>query len=194
MGGVGSGRKPEPKLPINSVAQDMFIPNNSGTANFVQTAGDTVFVDGGMIFGGMYFHSETPYTVATIDEGVGVQVKGFNTASASNNVGVDITESHLLIKKAGVYLCSLSLSISAAQKNEYEIEVMTNDGTGEVENSHIHRTTSVANAVGQASTSFLATFAVDDTLEVWVKRIDGGAPDKDIDFVAITFNIVQIGG
>ena len=106
----------------------------------------------------------------------------------------DVTNDHITITDAGMYLVTWNVSCYSAQKNEYEFEIFVNNGAAGFPNTESYRTTSVASAVAAISGSGICDFAAADTVELWVERKDGAGVAKTITIRAANINVTQIGG
>ena len=161
----------------------------------IESDGDVNFVGGGGLqFGEIYFHG-AGFDTALAAQDTDYQVLGFDTdGEANGNITPDHTNDHITVGVAGRYKVCVSISARSAAANAYEFHVGKNDNAVTFDNTAIHRTTSTANRLGSKSCQAIIDCAAADTLEVWVRRVDGGGVTKTITIESITFNVVQIGG
>jgi len=112
-----------------------------------------------------------------------------------NGVESEMVNDRIPIKYAGRYMVTWTASSYSAAKNEYEYEIHVNDGSKDFENTEGYRTTSVASAVGNSSGGGICNFAVGDTVELWVKRLDGGdVSPKTLTIRQARITVVKMGG
>jgi hypothetical protein len=119
---------------------------------------------------------------------------GAGTDGEANGAVPDVTNDHITITKAGMYLVTWNVSCYSTQKNEYEFEIFVNNGTAGFPNTESYRTTATASAVAAISGSGICDFAVNDTVELWVERKDGLGVAKTVTIRAANINVTQIGG
>ena len=124
------------------------------------------------------------------------QVVSFSANGESNGAVPDHTNDHITVAKAGKYLALISISFSqtTAVSIEYDFHVKINNGATDIPCISAHRNSGGASAVGSASASGIVDLAANDTVELWVERLDGGAVSRTITFQALQLNLVQIGG
>jgi len=123
------------------------------------------------------------------------QITSFNANGVSNNMTPDHTNDHITVTKAGMYLCTASITIEstgAGGADTIGISLYKNNGATEYPNVHAHRRLAGGGGdVGSASLSGIVDLAVNDTIELWTWNEDG-ADDVVVDDV--TLSLVQIGG
>jgi len=110
----------------------------------------------------------------------------------SNGTSPDITNDHIVINQAGKYFVRWHVSAYSAAKNEYEIEVFTNNGTTGYPNTESYRTTSTASAVGLVSGGGICSFDSGDTVELWVERKDGADVSKTFTVRQATLSVMKL--
>lgn len=162
----------------------------------VDISGDLVFDGGdgtGMAFGSIYYGG-AGFDTALAAQDTDYQVLGFDTNGVSNNTTPDHTNDHITVTNAGIYLIHYSISSRSATSNNFEFEVKYNNGATDLANCHTNRVTTTAGRLGVSSVSCMGDIPASATLEVWVRRTDGGAVSKTITIEHITFNALQIGG
>jgi hypothetical protein len=57
----------------------------------------------------------------------------------------------------------------------------------------MHRNAGTVNSVGNVATTSIIDLAANDTVELWVERVDGGAPSRTITIRQLSLSIMQIG-
>jgi len=161
----------------------------------IEADGDVNFVGGGGLqFGEIYYHG-AGFGTALAAQDTDYQILGFDTDGETNgNVTPAHASDHITVGVEGRYRVTLSVSSRSAASNNYEFHVAKNNNDTTLVNASIHRTTSVANRLGHGATSAIIDCAAADTIEVWVRRTDGGAVEKTITIESITLNVEQIGG
>ena len=87
-----------------------------------------------------------------------------------------------------------STSSRSAAANEYQLMVKKNNGGTDITNIMTHRVTSVAGRVDTGSCSGIASLTANDTVELWIQRLDGGAVSKTITTEHAVLNLMMIGG
>lgn len=137
--------------------------------------------------------SNTPGDIAVNEQDVWVQITSFNVDGASNGATPDHTNDHITILEAGKYLVLASISSSSQQANSYEYMVKTNNGTTDFNNLKIERSLPVAGAIGAQQILGVGVFAINDTVEVWVQRKDGGSASRTLTISHINLNLILIG-
>ena len=153
-------------------------------------AGNCVFVQGGMCFGGLSLYDNV--TADTIASGSFVQLTRFDTNSPYNLTLPDHTNDHIEIIKAGVYKVMLSVSFSGTGSVTWAGGIFKNNGSTQLTNLQTARKLGATGDVGSASISGIAEFSVGDTVEVWFKHLEG--VDKNITVKHCTLSVMQIGG
>ncbi len=161
----------------------------------ITDAGVLIFlVSGGGLSSAQIYEEDGVSTLDLALQDTFYQVEAFSVNGESINCTPDFNESHITILQSGKYLVLCSAAISSAQKNEYDFHIQKNNGTTDFESISMHRTTSVANAVGQMSAAGILDLTATDTVELWVKRLDGGAVSKTITIETCSITVVNIGG
>jgi hypothetical protein len=161
----------------------------------VEADGDTYWVgDGTGVPYAQIYEENGSSTLALPAQDTFYQITAF-TVNGENNDGVpDHTNDHITIGKAGRYLVSSYIAISSATANEYDIHVQKNNGSTDFLSLSIHLDTNVANKTIQASATGILDLENGDTIELWVKRLDGGAVSKTITIVNASITLSHIGG
>ena len=136
-------------------------------------------IDGKFIFADLY-GSNVLDSIALPAQDTWYQMPSFDTDGFSNGLSPDHTSNHITVETAGKYLVFLAVSAHAAQSNNYEYQVKTNNGTVDCPNVMFDRTLPVAGAIGSGMTFGICNFAANDTIEGWVQRTDGGAVSKTL--------------
>ena len=111
-----------------------------------------------------------------------------------NGVESEAAKDRIPIKYAGRYMVTWTVSSYSANKNEYEFEIWTNDGSTPFHTTEGYRTTSVASAIGNSSGGGICNFAAGDTVELWVKREDGLGVSKTLTIRQARITVVKMGG
>jgi hypothetical protein len=106
------------------------------------------------------------------------------TCSAVND---DIT-----IIKTGIYYLSWYASVHSHAANDFNIYCMKNNGATELMNTNAHFDSNVAAKIVALSGGGLASLTVDDTIELWAHRNDGGAVSKTLTFDHATLTVMEI--
>lgn len=156
--------------------------------------GDIIFPAGaGLCFGEIYHHDGGVDTILAAQD-TWYQMNIFSINGGSNNTTPDHTNNHITITEAGKYSVSYHASTKSAAANKYNMGVLKNNGAVNFLNSHTHRVTSVAERVDTVSATAICDLEEGDTVELWVKRIDGGAVAKTLTTETAALNVTQIGG
>lgn len=169
---------------------------DGGTTNYssISETGDVVFVgSAGLAYGEIYVADNT-ITTDLAAQDTWYQITIYNTDGANNNATPDHTNDHITVTKAGHYLVNCHLCIKSAASNSYVFSVFKNNGDTQFANLQGHRQTTVANKPGSLSINGIIDVAANDTIEVWVKRTDGGAVSKSVTIINSALSLVQIGG
>ena len=143
------------------------------------------------VFGEIYFHNGGVDTVSALQD-TWYQILGFGFNGLSHLTTPDHTNDHIVIQEAGKYLVTFTSSSRSANVNKYEGRLRTNNGANEFENVCSHRVTTTAGRVAGSIASGICEFAVGDTIEMWLRRLDGGAAAKTLTFETLNLNIVKI--
>ncbi len=161
----------------------------------IETDGDVNFVGGGGLQFGEIFYHGAGFDTDLAAQDTDYQIVGFDTDGESNgNVTPAHGSDHITVGVAGRYKICVSISSRSATANAYEFHVGKNNNAVTFPNTSIHRTTSTANRLGSKSCQAIIDCDANDTIEVWIRRADGGAVTKTITIESITFNLTQIGG
>lgn len=155
---------------------------------------DVIFKSGGgLLFGEIYYHGSGTNTVLAAQD-TWYQVLGFATDGLSNGTTPDHTNDHITVPTSGIYKVSFSEASRSAAANTYQFMIKKNNGTADSGNIMTHRVTTVAGRVGQGSCDGYVDCAANDTIELWVNRIDGGAVSKTITHEHLGMHVLQVGG
>ena len=169
--------------------------DNKRMYNIEEIPSDFYFVDDGtgLPFGQIYEEDGTS-TLALAAQDTYYQITAFSANGESNLTTPDHTNDHITVSKAGKYLVSASIAIESAQANEYDFHVQKNNGATDFQCISIHLDTNVASKTTQASATGILDLDANDTVELWVKRLDGGAVSKTITIINASITLTQIGG
>jgi hypothetical protein len=124
-------------------------------------------------------------------------------AWSPNNAGVngesrgtvpDASNDQIVVKAAGLYYVEYHASVYSKKKNEVSSEIQVNNGETRFPNTKSHKTTSSASAIENISGGGICALAINDTVELWVKRKGGGGAAKTITFKQATITVIQIVG
>lgn len=159
-----------------------------------EALGDIIFTGSGagLCFGEIYVADNAVATNLAAQD-TWYQLTAFANNGQSNNATPDHTNDHITINKAGKYLVSCHLCIKSPASNSYVFSIFKNNGTVQFANCQGHRQTTVAAKPGSVSVNGIIDLAVNDTVEVWVKRTDGGGVLKSLTVINTALSIVQIG-
>lgn len=128
-------------------------------------------------------------------EGNKQQITAFDTDGEGNNMTPDHTSDHITVVKAGIYLCTVSITIDsqAGQAAQFHFSLFKNDGGTEFPEVHVHRNlpAGAGGNGGSVSLSGLVTLAASDTMEIWAWNATN---TQDVTIDAINLSLVQIGG
>jgi hypothetical protein len=189
----GTGK--DAKIDYNGT--DMIVKPDAVGSGAVQVEGDMRFSGSGtgLPYGEIYaYDSNTTITITASGIANKVQVTAFDTNGASNQMTPDHTNDHITVTKAGVYLCTVSISAESVGGAAYEIgfSVFKNNGATQFQNLHVHRNLSGAGGdTGSLSMTGLITLAANDTVEVWTYNETN---TSNIIVDDITLSLVQVGG
>jgi len=153
--------------------------------------GDLVFVGtAGLPFADIsVYNNGTADTIATATWS---QMTRFDTDGENNNCTPDHTNDHITITKAGRYMVNVSASFSGDPNITWYGGVWKNNGGTQLQNMQIHRKLGAGGDVGCVSMSGIGDFAVNDTVEIWIRQ-DSGV-DKAITIVDCCLAVSQLGG
>jgi len=185
--GIGTA-SPDTKL---QVVGDAKIGDDNTNYVEVGTTGDITFVGtAGLPFADISVYNNG--TAATISTGTWAQMTRFDTDGENNNCTPDHTNDHITITKAGRYMVNVSASFSGDPNITWYGGVWKNNGGTQLQNMQIHRKLGAGGDVGCVSMSGIGDFAVNDTVEIWIRQ-DSGA-DKAITIVDCCLAVSQVGG
>jgi hypothetical protein len=175
------------------------IGNSSGggptTYLALEPAGDAYWVgDGSGLQYAQIYEEDGSSTLALAAQDTFYQIVSFSVDGENNGATPDHTNDHITISKAGRYLVSSGISVQSATANEYDFHVQKNNGATDFPALSMHLDTNVANKTVATSTSGIVDLAANDTLELWVERLDGGGVSKTITIINATLSVTQIGG
>ena len=144
------------------------------------------------VYGEIYYHDGGVDTVSALQD-TWYQILVFDKNGESHLATPDHTEDHITISEAGKYLVIFSTSSRSAAANLFELMIKTNNGANDFENICSKRVTSTAGRCAGSRSSGICEFAVGDTIELWLQRLDGGAAAKTLTFETLNLSIVKIG-
>lgn len=121
------------------------------------------------------------------------QITSFNTDGLSNGATPDHTNDHITILETGKYIVSAVIAAHSVTSNDYEYMVKMNNGTDDCANVMTRRTLPVANATGSAMAKGICDLIKDETIELWTKRLDGGAVSKTLIVEHLNLSLIMIG-
>ncbi len=135
-------------------------------------------------------------TLALAAQDTAYQITAFSANGESNNATPDHTNDHITITKAGKYLVTINISFSqtTAVAIEYDFHLYKNNGDTEFGEVGAHRNGGASNSVGNCGCTGIVDFAVNDTVELWVERLDGGGVSRTITIQQCSLTLSQIGG
>ncbi|MHC4269150.1 MAG: autotransporter outer membrane beta-barrel domain-containing protein [Planctomycetota bacterium] len=162
----------------------------------IDKAGDMTFVGGGGLAFAEIYASDVADTITISSSGQAnkVQVTSFAVDGVSNNMTPDHTNDHITVTKAGMYLATISISVTSTGGSAYQIafSLYKNNGATEFVNVHTHRNLSGGGGdTGSMSLSGIVDLAVNDTIEVWTWNETN---TNDIIIDDITLSLVMVGG
>lgn len=163
----------------------------------VEPGGDTYWVGegSGLLFAQIYEEAGTG-TVVLAAQDTWYQVLAFTANGESNGAVPDHTEDHITVSKDGIHYgyISISWSQTTAVSIEYDFHVKINNGATDFPCISAHRNSGGASAVGNCSDGGPIDLTANDTVELWVQRLDGGATSRTITIIAATLYVEQIAG
>lgn len=133
-------------------------------------------------------------TLALAAQDTFYQITSFSANGEYNNCTPDYTNDHITVLEAGRYLVNASISVQSAQANEYDFHIQTNNGATDFPCTSMHLDTNVANKTVSTAASGILDLNANDTVEMWVERLDGAAVSKTITIVNASITLMQIGG
>ena len=196
VGGVESMRTTESGSAVTQIMRGTVTIGDTGSNNLeVNSIGDLNFTGGsGLQFGEISYHG-TGFDTVLAQQDTWYQVLSFDTNVLSNgSVTPDHTNDHITAGKAGKYDIHFGISARSAAANTYHFMIKANNGTADKTNIMVHIVTSVAGQIEARSNSGFASLTANDTVELWVKRTDGGAVSKTITLEHANMHITQKGG
>lgn len=172
-----------------------FTTDNIVNVGNIGMIGDLTFAGTGkgLTYGSMSVVSNATETTITT-QNVYVQVTNFDTNGVSNNSSPDHTNDHITITKAGDYKieCCITANSVAGAGATFEFEVQKNNGNVRVGAAHGDRTLSGGGSeAGSITICTIATLAIDDTLELWVKNETN---TQNIIIEDASMSVTQVGG
>jgi len=129
------------------------------------------------VYGEIYAY-DSGSEIAIGDTGVGnkAQITSFDTNGVSSYMSPDHTNDHIVVQRAGDYLCKVAISAEtegAGGGDEFGFAVYKNNGQTLFENLHAHRLLSGGGGdTGSVGLSGLIRLNAGDTIEVWVWNED----------------------
>ena len=160
-------------------------------------ANDLLFTgeDTGLQFAQIY-EEDGVGTLALAAQDTQYQVVSFSVDGEKNVATPDHANDHITIAAAGKYLAFIDISFfqTTAVSIEYDFHIKINDGATDMPQVSAHRNSGAVSAVGNCGSDGILDLAVNDTVELWVERLDGGAVSRTITFRALSLTLVQIGG
>lgn len=168
----------------------------SADSDLVTWEADKVTVNGDFIGNlnyGEIYAVDAASNIVLASQDTWVQITSFDINGISNGATPDHTNDHITVSETGKYIVSVAISSHSTQSNDYEYKVKTNNGTTDYDNLTVRRTLPVANATGSAMAKGIVSLTANDTVEVWVQRLDGGAVEKTLTVEHINFNLILIG-
>lgn len=138
-------------------------------------------------YANIYAHSNTTETAITVTDTY-YQVTVFDTNAPSNLLIPDYTNSHITIDKAGDYHVSgvLCLDGVGGVGATYRAAVHTNNGANILKN--IHCSSAIDGGTNKEMAmpfDGIATFAKNDTVELWIKNGSGGTENVVVEDVSL---------
>lgn len=178
-------------IPIKVGAGSVIIANDCVTISTeLLVDGDLVFgADGGLSFGEIYVQGNTNATdIQTTN--VWEQFVDFTNDGQSNNCSPDATSNHILITEAGIYQVMASVSFTGGKDDQYEVQIYKNDGATALPNLYSTRFINNTGEYGSVSISGLADFAVNDSIELWIRDVTN---NTDAILKDVNLSLIQIG-
>ena len=164
-----------------------------GTAVKVTSGGDVSFegAGSGLQYGSIFGVDQSTTFTCTV-QNTWYQLTMFDTNGPSNGCTSDHTNDHITISEAGDYKVGMACSFSGSNSATFELQVFKNNGATACPCLIIRRKLGAAGDVGCVAVNSIATFAANDTIELWARCTDGAS--KDIVPVHTSLNLIQIGG
>lgn len=115
-------------------------------------------------------------TLTLMNQNVFYQMIAFTTNGESNNATPDHNNDHIIIDKAGRYLITINISLSQTTNNliKHLFQVRTNNGSTNHPSVSVYKDTTGADVVGNCGCTGIIDLDRGDTVELWVKRLNGG--------------------
>ena len=188
----------EPKMVVVDAALDV-VRLGDGDTNYmsIDKVGDVTFVGGaGLVFAEIYANdTNTTITIIALGQANKIQVTSFDTNGFSNNMTPDHTNDHITVTKAGIYLCTVSISCASAAAgaaDKFGFAIYKNNGAVEFANLHGHRKLGGGGGdFGSVSINGIIDLAVNDTIELWCWNEDS---TDNLVVDDVTISLVQVGG
>jgi len=162
----------------------------------LDSTGNIVFVGASGLPFAQIYDEDGVSTLALAAQDTFYQVTAFSIDGESNNATPDHTNDHITIVKAGRYevIISIDFSQTSAVSIEYDFHVHTNNGTVDFPCTSAHRDTAGNQTIGNTGGVGIIDVAANDTVELWVERLSGGAVSRTITFHKVSMVLSQKGG
>ena len=162
----------------------------------VSSTGDATFVGSAGLQFAQIYEEDGSSTLALAAQDTFYQITAFSANGESNGATPDHTNDHITVAKAGMYLVTLNMSFSqtTAVSIEYDFHIQTNNGANDFPQASAHRDTAGNQTVGNCGTTGIIDLAANDTVELWVERLTGGATTRTITISQCSITLTQIGG
>lgn len=153
------------------------------------------FPASGLPLGEIYYMNVSGADTVLAAQDTWYQVLVFDTNGDSHGaVTPDYTNGHITAGIDGKYWIYFSVSSRSVSINTYHFMVRCNNGAKDHINIMAHRVTSVAGRIGPSSCGGYDSLSANDTVELWVRRTDGGAVSKTITIEHVTLNACRFAG
>lgn len=174
--------------------QNVFIGGESDKIE-ISNYGDINFVGGAGLQLGEIYYNNGGSDIVLSSQDTWYKITTFNTNGVNNgDVTPDHTNNHISVTDSGIYRIAYSVSSRANTSNKYVFAVRINNGSSTFNNSFTQNHTPLADKIFTASTSALCDIPAGATIELWVKRTDGGAVSKTLTIEQVVLNVSQIAG
>lgn len=164
--------------------------------NFFTTnkLGDTWWVGGGgLLIGEIYAHAVTD-VVTSVAQNDWDQIVAFDTNGEYNGTTPDHTNDHIIILTAGKYFISFTWNgFGPTVAHDWDFHISKNDNAAQFNNITAHITTPITQKTSSVSCSGFADLAINDTIELWIKRTSAGA-NIDLTTVHCTISLTLVAG